>query len=88
VQGDPATALERIGRSSIDDSPVELAWIDPGTPLDLVRELASRLAPGGVALCPVGEDRAASVECLRAVTPGCVTQVLGSSGLVAATRPL
>jgi len=80
------TALERIGRSSVGEAPVELAWIGPGTPLDLVRELANRLAPGGVALCAVEGDRAAALERLRAVTPGCVTQLLGTTGLVAATR--
>jgi hypothetical protein len=86
VQGVPATALERIRRSSIGESPVELAWIGPGTPLDLVRELVGRLAPGGVALCPIDGDRVTALERLREATPGCVVQLLGWTGLAAATR--
>lgn len=86
VQGEPGTALERISRSSVGESPVELAWIGPGTPLDLVRELVGRLAPGGVALCPIEGDRVTALERLREGTPGCVAQLLGTTGLVAATR--
>jgi hypothetical protein len=86
VQGAPATALERIGRSNAGQSPVELAWIGSETPLVLVQELADRLAPGGVALCPVDGDGATALERVRAVTPGCVTQLLGDAGLIAVTR--
>ena len=88
VQGDPRTALERIDRSSIGDAPIELAWIDPAMPNDVVRELADRLAPGGVILSPVDRDGTSAVERLRNAAPGCVTHVLEGGDLAAATRPI
>lgn len=84
VQGAPSTVLERIGQSSLGQSPIELAWIGSGTPLSLMRELAERLAPGGVALCPADGD--VTLERLQEVTPGCVTQRLGGTGVIAVTR--
>jgi hypothetical protein len=87
VQGAPATVLDRIEHSSVGTSPIELAWFESGTSLDLVRAVADRLAPGGVALCPIEGDRATALERLTRAAPGCVTQVVGNSGLVAATRP-
>jgi len=86
VQGEPATALERMDHSRVGESAIDLAWIAPGTSLDLVRELVHRLAPGGVVVCPVDDDVATALERLRAVTPGCVTQRLGTTGLIVATR--
>ncbi|MEP7305692.1 MAG: hypothetical protein ABJA98_09255 [Acidobacteriota bacterium] len=88
VQGSPATALERISRSGVGEPLIELAWIGLDTPLDRVRALVDYLAPGGVALCPVEGDPAAALERVRELAPGCVTQLLGRSGLVAFTRPL
>ena len=87
VQGAPATVLDRIERSSVGESPMELAWCEWGTSLDLVRAVTTRLAPGGVALCPIEGDCATALDILKQATPGCVTQVLGNSGLVTATRP-
>jgi hypothetical protein len=84
VQGVPATVLDRIDRSSVGESPIELAWFERGTSPELVRAVASRLVPGGVALYPMESDDARTLDMLKRATPGCVTQVLGNSGLVAA----
>lgn len=86
VQGEPATALERIGRSSIGQSLVEFAWIGSGTPRCLVQELAAVLAPGGVMLSLVDGEHAPAVERMRRATPGCVIQLLGGTRILAATR--
>jgi hypothetical protein len=87
VQGDPATVLERIGRSSIGQAPLELAWMGFETsPVGLVRALVDRLAPGGVVLSLTDGDSAAAIERMRAATPGCVTHLLGTTGIVATTR--
>ena len=83
VQGAPATVLDRIDRSSVGESPIELAWFERGTAPELVHAVISRLAPGGVALCAVES----ALDILPQASPGCVTQVLGQSGLAAATRP-
>jgi hypothetical protein len=86
VQGDPATALERVGASSVGASPIELAWITEGSSVDVVRAVADRLAPGGVMLCPFDGDRTLAIDTLTGAAPGCVTHVLGRCGVIAATR--
>lgn len=86
VQGAPATVLDRIDRSSVGESPIEMAWFEWGTSLDLVRAVSNRLAPGGVALCPFEGDHTTALDLLKQATPGCVTQTLGNSGLITATR--
>jgi len=88
VQGDPSTALERIDASRIGDSPIELAWIGAGTPPEVVRRVALRLAPGGVMLGSIEESGTLTLDRLRDLTPGCLTQPLGSSGLASSTRPV
>ena len=85
VQGDMSSALDRIDRSTAVNPPVELAWFGAGAPLDVVRGLTGRLAPGGVALCRA-EDTPDEVKRLNEVARGCVLQKLGRTNLIAVTR--
>jgi hypothetical protein len=87
LQGSSDTALDRIDRSGVGESPVELAWFAWGTSLDVVREVIRRLAPGGVAFCPFEGDDALAMDALQPVTRGCAVLKLGNSGLIAVTRP-
>jgi hypothetical protein len=87
VQGDPRSALDRIDRSSTGPGPVELAWIDPAMPIEIVRAVSERLAPGGVLLYRCDRnDATMTLARIRGAAPGCVAQVLGGADLVAATR--
>jgi hypothetical protein len=86
VQGDPATALQRLAASSIGDPQIELGWAAAEAPDAIIRGIASRLAPGGVLLLLAPQGHPAVVARVRELTPGCETRVLGTSGLMAATR--
>jgi hypothetical protein len=87
VQGNPLTALERIDRSSTGRAPIELAWVAGDAPLGVIGDITDRLAPGGVALLPVGSS-SISAEDIQGAARDCVTQALGSTGLIAITRRL
>jgi hypothetical protein len=92
VQGDPATALERIDRSSLwlppssgrdaDRAPIELAWLASEAPATLLSDVVARLAPGGVVLLAREALAGAAPDALAA----CHRRVLDDAGLVALTR--
>jgi hypothetical protein len=88
VQGDPVSAMERIHASSMGDVSIELAWIGPGTPLAVVRDVAAALAPGGMVLTVEAGHGAATLERVRDAAAGCVTHALDGTGLIAATRTI
>jgi hypothetical protein len=87
LQGDPDTVLDRIDRSRVGESPIELAWFACGTSPGLMRAVIERLAPGGVAFCPFEGEDAVAMQTRQRVTRGCVATTLGDSGLMAVTRP-
>jgi hypothetical protein len=88
VQGNPATALDRVTRSHPGFGPVELAWIDPAVPDAALCDLGRRLAPGGVVLAPPSRRPAPMLERLRRTIPGAEVHALRGTGLLAATRPI
>jgi hypothetical protein len=83
VQGDPLTAVERIAHSHPGTTRIELAWIGPEIPDDVIGHIVERLAPGGILLTPADTRDA---DCVGRLAPACTTQLLGNTGLVAATR--
>ena len=86
VQGDPATAVERITTSAMTPRAPELVWIGTETPAVTIAQAARVLAPGGVLLAPAHSQSSRTFEALAGDLSLPALRLKPIGGLVAATR--